>query len=50
MRAWSGFNWLRIGLFGFCESDNQPTGSIKEGGFFGQLSVCQLLKKDGSME
>jgi hypothetical protein len=31
---------------GSCEHCNEPSGSIKGGEFFYQLSDCQLLKKD----
>jgi hypothetical protein len=31
---------------GYCEHGNEPSGSIKDGAFFGLLSDYQLLKKD----
>jgi hypothetical protein len=31
---WTGFMWLRIGTSdGFCEYDNEPSGSIQGGEF-----------------
>jgi hypothetical protein len=30
----TGFGWLRIESNGFCEHDNEPSGSIKKGGLF----------------
>jgi hypothetical protein len=31
----TGFDWLRIGsMAGFCEHGNEPSGSIKEEGYF----------------
>jgi hypothetical protein len=35
---------------GFCEHDNEPSGSIKDGGFLDLLSDYKLLKKYSSME
>jgi len=36
------------GWVGSCEHGNEPSGSIKGGGFIDYLSNCQLLKKDSA--
>jgi hypothetical protein len=33
---------------GSCEHGNEPSGTVKGGEFRGQLSNCQLLKKDAA--
>jgi hypothetical protein len=46
-RVWIGFMWLKIGTDGgSCEHGNKPSGSIKGGEFFEQLSAYKLFKKD----
>jgi hypothetical protein len=33
---------------GFCEHGNEPSGSIRGGEFFDNLSDCQPLEKDSA--
>jgi len=41
VRAWTGFNWLRIWTGGgSCECGNERTGSIKCGEFLDKLNTC----------
>jgi len=40
----SELNWVA----GPCEHDNEPSASIRNGGYLYQLNDCQLLKKDSS--
>jgi hypothetical protein len=49
--GWEGVDWMHLaydkGTVASCfEHDNEPSGSIKGGGFLDKLSDCQLLKKD----
>jgi hypothetical protein len=47
MRLWTGFShpW-RGPLACFCDRDNGPSGSIKDGQFLDRLSDYHLIKKD----
>jgi len=45
VRVWTGFIWFRIGS---CESGDETSVFIKDGGFLDQLREYPLLKKDSS--
>jgi hypothetical protein len=44
----TGYEWFRIQFSGLgtCEHNNEPVGSVLDGGFFDQMSGYQFVKKD----
>jgi hypothetical protein len=50
MKHWTGFIWFGVGsVAGSSDHGNEPSGFIKGGEFFGQLSEYQLLKKNSAL-